>query len=125
VNSTSYEGDSGPRILGFDKQRLHLHRGLSKAESSILIQLRTGKVGLNRFLHLARVPGVGKECECQGDIESVRHFLLACPRFVRQHRSGSLSRLLSDKSLVKEVARWAICTGRFEQFSFVRGRLAL
>jgi hypothetical protein len=39
-----------------EKAVLKLHSGLRKAESSALIQLRTGRVGLAHFLHKARVP---------------------------------------------------------------------
>ena len=36
---------------------LKLHKGLQKAESSMLIQLRTGRTGLRHFLNKVRVPG--------------------------------------------------------------------
>jgi len=35
-----------------------LHEGKEKAHTSILIQLRTGKIGFNAFLHRGRVPTV-------------------------------------------------------------------
>ena len=40
-----------------DKNILKLHANLRKAESSVLIQLRTGKVGLAKFPHKRQVPG--------------------------------------------------------------------
>ena len=38
------------------KKVLQLHEGLSKRESSMLVQLRTGKIGLNDFLFARKVP---------------------------------------------------------------------
>src|SRR5437763_12575189 len=36
---------------------LGLHRDLTKAESSALVQIRTGKIGLSAFLYYRKVPG--------------------------------------------------------------------
>ena len=38
------------------KERLKLHEGLQKAESSLLIQMGTGKIGLRAFLFERRFP---------------------------------------------------------------------
>ena len=40
-----------------DKHVLKLHKGLYKAESSIFVQARTGKIGLRDFLFKRRVLG--------------------------------------------------------------------
>ena len=37
--------------------RLKLHKQLKKAENSVLVQARTGRIGLAHFLNKARVPG--------------------------------------------------------------------
>jgi hypothetical protein len=37
---------------------LKLHSGLRKAESSVLVQARTGRIGLAKFLYNRKVPGV-------------------------------------------------------------------
>jgi hypothetical protein len=37
------------------KQVLELHKGLRKAESALLIQARTGRIGLAKFLYRCRV----------------------------------------------------------------------
>jgi len=42
-----------------------LHAGVSKAYSSLIVQLRTGTVGFNASLHERRVPGViSPRCDC-------------------------------------------------------------
>src|SRR5438045_9168013 len=52
--------DPGGRNLVWDntaptKKVLQLHSGLQKAESALLVQTRTGKIGLGKFLHDCRV----------------------------------------------------------------------
>jgi hypothetical protein len=41
-----------------DKEILKIHKNLKKAESSILIQIRTNCIGLSPFLYKKRVPGI-------------------------------------------------------------------
>ena len=64
------------------KQVLKLHEGLRKAESSLLIQVRTGKIGLNKFLYSRQVPGYSAQCQCRGGEETPRHIALFCIRVV-------------------------------------------
>lgn len=59
------------------KDNLNKYRGLTKAESAILLQARTGKIGLRRYLHRIGATNSPK-CECDG-IENVQHVLLQCP----------------------------------------------
>ncbi len=57
-----------------------VYRGLKKHESSMLIQIRTGKLGLNTFLHRQGVPGVASPaCECGTGAHTAAHFTLDCP----------------------------------------------
>ena len=59
--------------------RLWLHAQLKKAESLVLVQVRTGRIGLAHFLAKARVPGYDspscKSCE-SSDSETAEHLLL-------------------------------------------------
>ncbi|KAM4063456.1 reverse transcriptase (RNA-dependent DNA polymerase) [Hirsutella rhossiliensis] len=61
-------------------RRLKAHADLYKHESSTLIQLRTGKIGLNSFLYHKNVPSATTPlCRCGGGEETVFHVFLRCP----------------------------------------------
>ena len=47
-----------------DKQVRKRHTGLAKAESSLLIQARTGHIGPNQYLAWRGVPGYTSTCAC-------------------------------------------------------------
>ncbi|KAG1844472.1 hypothetical protein F4604DRAFT_1511289, partial [Suillus subluteus] len=52
-----------------------------------LFQLCTGHIALNKHLHrIARVPSATCQ-ECHAHKETVHHFLLVCPNFIRQRNA--------------------------------------
>jgi len=57
-----------PRL---DKKSLQLYRGLTKNLSSVLIQMRTGKIRLGAYLHSIRVNDTDV-CQC-GAPQTVAH----------------------------------------------------
>ena len=58
---------------------LLLHKSLQKAESALLVQARTGKIGLGKFLYNRKVPGiVTAQCWCGAGFETPRHIVLYC-----------------------------------------------
>ena len=62
---------------------LQLHTGLLKAQSSILTQVRTGKIGLAAFLCKRWVPGFPTlACSCGAQWEIARHVVVACPHLL-------------------------------------------
>ncbi|PQE15358.1 reverse transcriptase protein [Rutstroemia sp. NJR-2017a WRK4] len=66
-----------PRYILADLAVLKLYRQLKKAESAILIQMRTGRIGLAHFLSTAKVPDFPtKQCQCWHGWETPRHVLL-------------------------------------------------
>ncbi len=83
---TAWEGSVKPRVSIAAQQppsrdRLALHRGLEKAESSVLVQARTGVIGLREYLFRRRVPEIDTlYCEeCKGGYyENLAYILVAC-----------------------------------------------
>ncbi|KPM42380.1 hypothetical protein AK830_g4172 [Neonectria ditissima] len=97
------------------KKALHLHQGLDKHQSSMLIQLRTGKIGLRSFLFSRRVPDVpSPRCPCGTSEETPEHIIVFCPRFVEQrgHLTNpprdrrELRIQLSTRKTAQPLARW-------------------
>jgi hypothetical protein len=67
---------------------LQLHKGLRKAESSLLIQMRTGKIGLRAFLFDRGVPEVPTPiCRCGQGRETAAHVAVYCPEESFSRRS--------------------------------------
>ncbi|OJJ86311.1 uncharacterized protein ASPGLDRAFT_44098 [Aspergillus glaucus CBS 516.65] len=58
-------------------------RGMRKAWSSILIQLRKQRVGLNYFLHRIGV-AESPRYTCNEGVQTPKYVILHCPRF-RHH----------------------------------------
>jgi hypothetical protein len=120
------EGDIWDQVKGPpDPKILKLHKGLRKAESSVLIQLRTGRTGLRHFLNRVRVPGYESgQCECDMGLETPRHVLLHCPHeserreALKESQGGSLdfNRLLDTPRGAPVVSKWMIRSGRIPQF---------
>ena len=63
----------------FRDKTLRRHEGLNKARSSLLVQIRTGAIGLRDFLFKRGVPGVlTPYCECGEGRETVEHLVMWC-----------------------------------------------
>jgi hypothetical protein len=115
-----------------DPKVLKLHSGLQKAESSTLIQFRTGCTGLAHFLHKTRVPGIDPGlCSCRGGLKTPRHVLIHCTQEserreeLRRVGGGSLDfrRLLDTPEGAGVANRWVVRSGRLHQFSLARALL--
>ena len=102
-------------------RRLTLHEQLKKAESSVLlVQARTGRIGLAHFLNKARVPGYETPaCRCGLGDETAEHLLLHCQLETERRqwrRSTRLRDLISEPRNTATTARWIIQSGRIGQF---------
>jgi hypothetical protein len=125
--------DSWDRVLRPpDPKVLKLHSGLRKAESSALVQFRTGCTGLARFLHKARVPGIESGlCGCGGGLETPRHVLVHCSKEserreeLRRVGGGTLDfrKLLDTPEGTGVSSRWIVRSGRLHQFSLAKALL--
>ena len=104
------------------RKRLAAHKGLTQAESSLLTQARTGKIGLRAFLFKRKVPTVITPlCECGGEEETVRHLLEGCltnmDALDLQRREGDPEELferLRSGYRVKPILRWLM--GKLPEF---------
>jgi hypothetical protein len=100
--------------------RLKLHNQLKKAESSVLVQARTGRIGLAHFLNKARVPGYETPaCSCGLGDETAEHLLLHCQMESERRlwrRGTRLRDLVSEPRSTATTARWIIQSGRIGQF---------
>jgi len=64
----------------FADKILKLHKNLTKAESSLLVQIRTGVIGLKEFLFRIGTRGVATPyCTCGTGKETVEHLVIWCP----------------------------------------------
>lgn len=110
-----------------DKGALRLHRGLSKARSSIAIQLRSGKTGLAVFLHRRRVPGYSSPiCPCGNGSRIPKHIMVHCPEH-REARHGleinrrvDLKRLMTTPEGIHRATGWWLRQNILPQFQLVR-----
>lgn len=106
-----------------DKRKLRLHKNLSKGESAVLIQLRTGAIGLRAFLSSRNVPGIpGPLCECDDQSrETPKHIIEQCPRYQTAReayadRSSTPTDAWTQLTTQSDIAKWVMRTGRLEQF---------
>ena len=111
------------------EKALKLYKGRTKPFYSILIQLRTEKIGLNGFLKRARVPNIEALCECKEAEETVEHFLFKCSRWMEQRTllNGlkTIKEALGKRDNSERVVRYLLATGRLEQFSRIDCNRAL
>ena len=94
---------------------LKLHQGLRKAESSLITQIRSGRIGLAAFLNKANVPGYeSPTCQCGQARETATHVIIHCPRFaeIRHILEDPVTGQLDIRALTgtsagtQRLARW-------------------
>ncbi len=102
---------------------LEPHRGASKSLSSVITQLRTGKIGLNAYLHSRNVPGIDSpNCGCGYRLQSIEHVLLHCRKYrqLRRDHLGpghkTLGEVLSTPKLTLKAAEFMVATRLLGQF---------
>jgi hypothetical protein len=108
------------------KKYLRLIKNLDRRQASLLFQLHSGHVALNHHLFRIRRSETPSCPHCQGiTVETVKHFLLDCPQYVRERHklriklrrnASSLSFLLSSPEAVLPLLKFVHATGRFKTF---------
>lgn len=103
-----------------DRRTPALYQGLTRAESSALVQARTGKIGLNEWLHSVRRAD-SERCPCGSGAETVFHVLLRCRLYQDQRRRlwgdaqtlpANLAEALGDPTQARRSAALLLGTGR-------------
>lgn len=125
--------DPGGGQVGLDPaptaQVLSLHKSLQKAESALLVQARTGKIGLGKFLYNRKVPGLETaQCRCGAGFETPRHIVLYCIEEASRRgqltdqagRKWTYKQLIGHAQATKGFARWMMGTGRLGQFALAK-----
>jgi exonuclease III len=112
-------------------QRLDIHRNLAKAESSVLTQIRTEKIGLAAFLFQRQVPDIASaRCPCGWRQQTATHVAIFCPNH-QEHRQSlfqkagttNFKEIVSTARGAKAIARWFIQTDLLPQFSLAKEQL--
>jgi hypothetical protein len=127
VRSTQWRSVIGPPSAAI----LDLYRDLLRAESSMLVQIRTERTGLAYFLNIANVPGFESgECRCGGGPETARHVIIDCEledqrreRLWRSIGEKTFEELTSDPGLSKVVSKWFLQSQRLLQFKLATSLL--
>ena len=109
--------------LGLEQYELYI--GLKKAESSMLTQARTGKIGLRAFLFGVNVPtATTPMCTCGVGEETVCHLITECTqldeareRLPQQYRTArDVRQALSDPEHAYCIVRWLLRIGRLQEY---------
>jgi ribonuclease HI len=94
-----------------------------RRHSSLLFQLRTGHIPLNKHLHRIAKSETATCQQCNEGNESVHHFLLTCPAYTRQRnilrqelgtRAHHVKHILNDAECLKSLFTFIAKTKRFE-----------
>jgi hypothetical protein len=118
----------------FKDKTLKRHEDLSKAKSSLLVQIRTGDIGLRDFLFKRGVPEVlTPSCECGEGRETAEHLVMWClaPPLARTW-GGAEVRTRRDfcsvlhgispttARLTRRILGWLMNSGRLPMYSLAR-----
>ena len=108
-------------------KRLQGHIDMSKAESSVLMQLRTEWIELTAFLHDRTVSEYeNSECSCEWRHQTVKHVIMHCRIYEWERHelfmitcSTDYRALLQHAHLVRIVTWWFIKRDLLSQFSMI------
>ena len=105
------------------KDNLELYEKLQKAEASLLLQIRTGRIGLASFLFRAGVPDFATPlCMCGQAEETAKHITSSCSLYSRQRQQASFNpqdftTIISNPELLQKFLYWFMFLKRLNQFN--------
>jgi hypothetical protein len=126
--------ERGPKLKHLSdrpsKETMNRHRGLQQHMSSILTQMRTGKIGLNNYLNCIKAAD-SPACSCDGESwQTLSHILLDCadheelrrqtPWISGTPRQRDLRTILKEPTLAKKAAWFMLQTKLLRQFREIR-----
>ncbi len=123
--STSIEAPPSTDVLAF-------HQLLRKLETTLAVQLRTGKNGFSALLYQAHVPSVlSPLCSCGLGHQTAKHTTTHCHKISaarhtlrdNQGRLPDYKQLVTTPTGLKKVTRWVIERGMLGQYQRARGFL--
>jgi ribonuclease HI len=112
------------------KSTLEVYNGLHKAWSSVMVQMRTGRIGLSGFLAKIGIRDSNR-CDCDEGIQTPQHILLECDHHV-EIRGEMLRKigkkvsncldyatLVSEPKVARYVSDFMLKTGLLDQFKAI------
>ena len=107
---------------------LQLHKRIKKPKTALIIQMKTGKIGLHAFLFGHKLANNSK-CECGHRSQTVQHVLYKCRKITRLRRETwrdvqrkepfefvEWRKMLTHPSYSKKAAYFIRKTGPLKQF---------